>query len=83
MSNKNPTPKQVRECIRKILYHEWHLSRAYSHAHTMGVMEYSDYKEQSPCFSLYEAENRSYKTTKDQMAKAFKKEIREKIKLRW
>lgn len=70
-----PTPKQVRSHFRRLSRLRYQLQRALDRAHEAEVIEYQDYKTQSPCQSLYETWERIKQTTEKSLAQALRDEI--------
>lgn len=80
--SKDPSPRQVRECMKRIIYHERHLSAALHDAHNKGVIEYDNgnYKDEGPCYSLSQVSERVRKTTDKALARAMRREISDQVK---
>lgn len=79
------TPKQVREIMRKIYYHQEKLQDALTEAHNKGIIKYEDKEENSyfkyaPCSPAWECRERVNKTTEKALAQAMKTEIMRTIK---
>jgi hypothetical protein len=70
------TVKQTKAIMQKIFFHFKHLNRALYQAHEMGVIQYDEYANESPCKSLYECETRLEKTTERALARAFRSMVR-------
>lgn len=73
------TEKQMRKHLRRIYYHVDQLQRALTDAHNKELLMYKDFTEESPCHSLFKCEERIHLTTKDQIAKIIRREIRNNI----
>lgn len=74
-----PTPKQTRHHYEKITRAYRALSKALNDAHNAKVLVYEDYREESPCYTKYEMEDRILKTTEKALAQAMRDEISEKV----
>lgn len=82
MSDKKPTPKQVRFHYNKIATLRSRLAHALNDAHDAGVLQYEKYTEESPCCTLVDTWERIKKTNEKQLAQAMREEIR-KSRGRW
>jgi len=82
MTVSKATPKQVREIMRKIYFHQDRLQRALNEAHEKEIISYPQdaYEEKAPCWATWEARRRIDATTEKAMALAMKNEIRLTIK---
>lgn len=80
-----PTPKQVRECYKRLHYHSWQLQKALDHAHNLEVIQYdsSKYTEEAPCRAMFELRERIDATTAKARAKALKDEVMRELKNAW
>lgn len=69
------TLEQAKKQYYQVIYHIRLLQRALDKAYNSKLIQYENFREESPCDSLYEVEKRFEKTTKDAIAKAFDAEI--------
>lgn len=69
-----PTPKQVRQHYKAIHYFAAKLRRALYKARDAKVVEFTDWKTESPMTPLCDLEDRVEKTTEKSRAQAFKEE---------
>lgn len=76
MSDRAPTPKQVRFHYGKVAKLRAQLQAALNDAHQANVIVYTSYKDESPCFTLYETWDRIKATTEKTLAQAMRNEIR-------
>lgn len=73
------TEKSMKKHLRRIYFHLEKLQNALTDAHNKELLMYKDFTEESPCYSLFKCEERIHITTKDQIAKIIRREVRKGI----
>lgn len=68
----------MKQQLHRIWFHVRQLQSALDQAHDAELIVYEgDFKENAPCWALYELERRVEKTTKEQVSKIIHREIRD------
>ena len=76
---KMVTPKQTRNCIKRIRLNIHRLQTALNEAHRLDIIKYENgqYNEFSPCKALQDVRDRVKNTTKEACYNAFINEIKQ------
>lgn len=73
------TEKAMRKHLRRIYFHLEKLQRALTDAHNKELLMYKEFQEESPCYLLFKCQERIHLTTKEQIAKIIRREIRKDL----